>query len=94
MVAPEKLPAALEALHSVLVRIRFLAGEGAASSELYKMLDSAEVLPSLIGERSGDTTGEFLAALKDLGNQFPPLAGLDQVFNSGTTRAARATNEA
>jgi hypothetical protein len=90
MVTPEKLPAALYAVHSVLVRLRFLAGEGIEASELYKILDAAEVLPCLIGERPEDTTEEFRAALQGLSEQYPSLAGLDRDFDNDVAWIAPA----
>ena len=82
MVNPAKLPVALYAVHMILVRARYLAGEGTDPQKLYQILDWAEILPSLIACREEDTTAEFRAMLSGLGEQFPEFAGFVQNFDN------------
>jgi hypothetical protein len=75
MLAPAKIPAALYAIQGVLVKARCLAAEGADTQTLYKILDWAEILPSLITCQPEDTTEVFRETLAGLGEQFPDCAG-------------------
>lgn len=58
MVSPEKLNNALYCLHRILVEARTMAGEGRAEA-LVHVLDWAEPLPRLIGEKQEDRTEQF-----------------------------------
>jgi hypothetical protein len=75
MIAPEKVPAALFAIHMILVKARFLVGDGVDQKKLYNILDWAEILPTLITCRDEDTTEEFRETLAGLGEQFPEFSG-------------------
>jgi hypothetical protein len=83
MLPNEKLPAALYAIHMVLVRARMLAGNGTAPDKLYRILDWAEVLPSLIVRQEEDTTDEFRSILHGLGEEFPEFGGCAEGFDCG-----------
>jgi hypothetical protein len=65
----------LKALHRVLVKARFRAGEGAASDELYALLDHAEKLLADILSPEPQTE-LFEGQLEDLGSSFPAFAGI------------------
>ena len=95
MLNPKKVPAALFAVHLILVKARCLAAEGADQKTLYKILDWAEILPSLITRRPGeDTTEEFRQTLAGLGEDFPECAGYLTNFDRGVswdTHAHKAT---
>ena len=75
MLPSSKVPAALYAIQSILVKGRCLAAEGADHHLLSKLLDWAEILPSLITFRDEDTTEEFRQALAGLGEDFPDCFG-------------------
>jgi hypothetical protein len=81
MLKPTKVPAALYAIHLVLIKARLLAGEGADPKTLYQMLDWAEVLPTLITCREEDTTEEFRETLAGLGEAFPQCRGFLDNFD-------------
>lgn len=85
MMPPERIPAALYAIHSILVKARWLTGNRADHQNLYKLFDSAEVLPSLIGRRPDDTTEEFREVLAEIGKTFPDCAGFLRNFDEGKT---------
>src|SRR5439155_19240292 len=76
MLKKDKIPAALYAIHSVLVKARWLTGQGVDHKRLYELLDHAEVLPALIASPDHDTTEECRATVAGLGQQFPDAAGL------------------
>jgi hypothetical protein len=75
MIAQEKIPAALYAIHRILVQARFFVGEGVDPKKLYTILDCAEILPTLITCREEDTTEEFREMLAGLGEQYPEFSG-------------------
>jgi hypothetical protein len=83
MLDPDKVPAALYAIQSVLVKARCLAAGGADNKTLFRILDWAEILPSLITRRREDTTEEFRQLLVGLGEDFPECAGFLSNFDSG-----------
>ncbi len=75
MLPPTKVPAALYTIHLVLIKARWLVGEGIDPERLYKLLDWAEILPTLITRREEDTTEEYRQMLAGLGEDFPECAG-------------------
>jgi hypothetical protein len=75
MMDPARIPAALFAIQSVLVKGRCLAAENADHQALFKLLDWAEILPTLITCREEDTTEEFREMLAGLAEDFPDCAG-------------------
>ena len=85
MIPPEKISAALYAIHMILVQARFLVGEGVDQKKLYNILDWAEILPSLITCREEDTTREFREMLAGLGEDFPDCAGFLSNFDKGVS---------
>jgi hypothetical protein len=67
MIAQNKLPNALHALHGVLIKARQMAYSGVPSATIADLLDSAEMLPRLIASEK-DETHEFrryLAAIAE-----------------------------
>lgn len=87
MLKPTDVPAALQAIHRVLVRARTLAGEGADAKTLYQILDWAEVLPTVVVARLDDTTQEFRSLLAGLGERHPEFAGILADFDRDPTRS-------
>ena len=85
MIPSSKVPAALYAIQSVLVKGRCLAAEGTGQNKLFKLLDWAEILPSLITFRDEDTTEEFREMLAGLGEDFPDCSGFLSNFDKGIT---------
>jgi len=75
MLPPEKVPAALYAIHMILTQARCLVAEGVDQGKLFTILDWAEILPTLITCRDEDTTEEFREALAGLGEQFAEFSG-------------------
>jgi hypothetical protein len=83
MIDANKIGPALHAVHRILVIARGLAAAGADPPKLYKVLDWAEVLPTLITpERPDDTTEEFREILAGLGAEFPEFAGVLSSFDA------------
>jgi hypothetical protein len=62
-----------------------LAAEGADQRRLFKLLDWAEILPSLITFRDEDTTEEFRHMLAGFGEDFPDCSGFLSDFDKGIT---------
>jgi hypothetical protein len=73
MVRPEKLNNALFALHRILTEARAMAGEGDARS-LVHVLDWAEPLPRLIGDKEGDRTEQFKSYVEAIVEREPRFA--------------------
>lgn len=57
MIQPEKYERALEAIHSIMIRARFMAYESGAK-DIADLLDAAELLPEYVAAE-GDMTHEF-----------------------------------
>ena len=91
---PAKVPAALYAIQSVLVKARGLAATGADAKTLYRILDWAEILPSLITLREEDTTEVFREILAGLGEDFPECQGFLSNFDKGVSWSAPSPQEA
>ncbi len=98
MLPEQKVPAALYAIHTILIKLRFTAlTEGIENQKLSKILDWTEILPTLITRQEDrDTTEEFREMLKGLGEEFPESAGILTNFDRNlswdralTTAAAR-----
>ncbi len=68
MIKPEKLPNALHALQSVIVKARSLAYNGAPAPQIADILDAAEMLPRLIGSET-DETDKFRRYLVEIGER-------------------------
>lgn len=69
MITPDKLPNALYALQSVLIRARVMANEPDKAKELAALLDYAEHLPRLIA-RQTDETKSFRATLEEVARRY------------------------
>ena len=82
MVSPEKLTPALYAIHWVLVRARAMAGDQVPHQRLFKLMDWAELLPSLVA-RADDTNEEFRASLQGIAEEFPECRGLLANYDKG-----------
>ena len=94
MMKAATVPAALFAIQSVLVKARGLAATGADAKTLGKILDWAEMLPSLITLREEDTTEAFREALAGLGEDFPECKGFLSNFDNGISWFAPSQQEA
>ncbi len=76
MIANDKIPAAMDAIHQVLCKARFWALEGCESSKMAKILDWAGILPTLVCRQEDcDTSEDFRNMLIGLGESFPECAG-------------------
>lgn len=71
----------LNALHRVLIKARFRAGEGASGAELYAILDRAESLLADILSPD-DQTELFEEDLRALGEEFQDLAGISEDYEA------------
>jgi hypothetical protein len=89
MVSARKMPAALFAIHCVLIKARWLAGERADHEKLYKLLDWGELLPVLASSREEDTTEDFRQTLAGLGEDFPDCAGFLHNFDNDVAFKSR-----
>ncbi len=85
MIHSSKVPAALYAIHNILYMARYYVGEGMDSKSLYKLMDWAEILPSLLVRVDGDTTEEFRSYLEGIGEEYALLSGLLTRFDQGET---------
>ncbi len=85
MIKAEKIPAALYAIHWILVRARNEAIDGMEAKKMYDIMDWAELLPSLIVRPHEDTTEEFREMLGGLGEKYPEFAGVVRCFDEGYT---------
>ena len=83
MMDPAKIPAALFAIQSILVKARCFAADKVSHQRLYSLLDWAEILPSLITCQEEDTTEVFRQMLAGLGEDFPECAGFLKNFDKG-----------
>jgi hypothetical protein len=94
MLQQDKVPVALHALHQILYTARHLTLSGAADSQrLYRILDWAEVLPTLITCREEDTTEEFRSILAGLGEEIPEFSGLLANFDANVSWPAASELE-
>lgn len=82
MIASEKVPPALYALHRILVQARWLVGEGAGKEKLYEILDHAEILPVMIGNGLDDGEG-FLSMLESLAQKYTEFSGIVRDYEQG-----------
>lgn len=82
MIGPGKEQAALEALHRLFIRARWMAYESGAK-ELGDFFDAAELLPKMIADPA-DKTEEFAATLDDMGQRFKGCTGIAERFSNQT----------
>ncbi|QDU87157.1 hypothetical protein Pla175_05130 [Pirellulimonas nuda] len=79
MIGPGKEQAALQALHEIFIRARWIAYES-GSKELGDLFDAAELLPKMIAEPT-DQTENFAATLDDIAERFPGCVGIAERFS-------------
>lgn len=70
MIQLEKHNQALWALQQVIIRARFLASKENQMAKVVGLLDAAEELPQLIGDRE-ECTAEFASALQAIAERYP-----------------------
>jgi len=80
MMAVNKEKRALEALHRILVMTRLMAYQNESPAEIAKILDHAEILPTLISADE-DLTEVFRKELQALAEHFPAGIGILQAFD-------------
>jgi hypothetical protein len=85
MIKAEKIPAALFALHWIMVLGRNQAIHGMESNKMFEIMDWAELLPSLIVRPHEDTTEEFRTMLGGLGERYPEFKCVVRMFDDGRT---------
>jgi hypothetical protein len=81
MVSSDKLNNALFALHRILVEARAMAGEGHAEA-LVHVLDWAEPLPRLIGEKQEDRTEQFRSYIEAIVERHPRFSHALAMFEA------------
>jgi hypothetical protein len=82
MIKAEMLNNALYALHSILVRARFMAYTSANTQDIAVILDYAEALPRLIAV-TDDMTQDFRQYIVDIVSRYPECSYiLDRFDNS------------
>lgn len=89
MLPAKRLPAALYAIHMLLVHARAFAAEGMDAKEMFKILDDAELLPALIVNQPEDTTEQFRSMLEGLGERYPAFKGLAINFDKNISWSRR-----
>lgn len=95
---PEKtVPAALHAIHRILVHGRWMAYHDAPSKQMAELLDAAEILPTLIASDE-DETVFFQLMLEGLAEQFPACRGILEEYLQtagavSTTESSRQARE-
>jgi hypothetical protein len=82
MLTKEKVPAALHAIHRILVYARWLTTQGADNEKLFKILDHAELLPVLLADPR-DEDEFFQKMLDSLGAVDPVFIGVASGFKAG-----------
>jgi hypothetical protein len=80
MIVTNKQKQALKAIHRILVLARFMAYQNEPTAKIAKVLDYAEILPTLISADE-DRTGEFRTHLQGLASEFPAGIGILQEFD-------------
>jgi hypothetical protein len=80
MIIETKQKQALNAIHRILVLARFMAYQNEAAPKIAKVLDYAEILPTLLSANE-DRTEEFRTHLQGLASEFPAGVGILQEFD-------------
>lgn len=80
MIIENKQKQALNAIHRILVVARFMAYQNEATGKIAKVLDYAEILPTLVSA-DDDRTEEFRVHLQGFASEFPAGLGILQEFN-------------
>jgi hypothetical protein len=88
MITNEKLSQALDAIHRILVVARFMAYKSEPTERIAKVLDYAEILPTLISADE-DRTDEFRTQLKGFASEFSQGIGILQEFDQDKTMPTR-----
>jgi len=82
MIRADKRKKALTAIHRIILLARFMAYESKPAAEIAKVLDCAEILPTLIAA-DDDRTDEFCKHLQGFADTFPSGVGILQEFDRG-----------
>jgi hypothetical protein len=80
MIIAKKQKQALHAIHRILVLARFMAYQNEPTTKIAKVLDYAEILPTLISTDE-DRTEEFRTHIQGLASEFPAGVGILQEFD-------------
>ena len=80
MITAAKQKQALDAIHRILVLARFMAYQNEQTTRIAKVLDYAEILPTLISVDE-DRTEEFRTHLEGLASEFQSASGILIEFN-------------
>lgn len=80
MITINKQKQALKAIHRILILARFMAYQNEPTAKIAKVLDYAEILPTLISADE-DRTEEFRTHLQGLASEFSQGVGILQEFN-------------
>ena len=80
MIIEKKEKQALNAIHRILVLARFMAYQNEPTVKIAKVLDYAEILPTLISADE-DRTGEFRTHLQGFASEFSAGIGILQEFD-------------
>jgi len=80
MIRAKKQKQALHAMHRVLVLARFMAYQNESTAKIAKVLDYAEILPTLVSADE-DRTEEFRIHLQGFASEFPAGVGILQEFD-------------
>ena len=80
MITLNKQKQALNAIHRILVVARFMAYKNEPVAKIAKILDHAEILPTLISA-DDDRTEEFRIHLAGFASEFPAGIGILQEFD-------------
>jgi len=79
MIGQRKQQSALRALHFILTRARWMAGES-GQSELAALLDQAEYLPQLMADHE-DRTEDYRTALVDIAERYSACSHAVMLFD-------------
>jgi hypothetical protein len=80
MITAKKQKQALNAIHRILILTRFMAHQNEPTAKIAKILDYAEILPTLISADE-DKTEEFRIHLQGLASEFSQGIGILQEFD-------------
>ena len=80
MIIAKKQKQALHAIHRILVLARFMAYQNEPTTKIAKVLDYAEILPTLISTDE-DRTEEFRTHIQGLASESPAGVGILQEFD-------------
>ena len=80
MISSDKEKQAIKAIHRIIIVARFMAYQDEPTAKIAKVLDYAEILPTLISVDE-DRTEEFRTHLEGFASEFPAGAGILQEFD-------------